>query len=71
MSIRGICLATGSHFQTLSGLLMRIPIKNMTKSPLICAVMRCAITPLMLDALSFGFQTKLDFAALSRIEEAL
>ena len=44
---RGIATKTGNHFRTRSGLLMRIPMMNTTKSPSICAQTRSGLTPAM------------------------
>jgi hypothetical protein len=45
--MRGIAAATGSHLCGFQNLLMRIPIRNTTKSPSISAVHRSALTSAM------------------------
>jgi hypothetical protein len=50
LSIFGIASATGSHFQTFHGLLMRMPIRSTTKSPSIFAVIRRSMISTMVSS---------------------
>jgi hypothetical protein len=43
-TIGGIARNTGSHLCIFNGLLIRMPMRKTTKSPSICAAIRCAMT---------------------------